>query len=132
MDTKTMTTADSKKIVADFLASWQARDIARIMSYFAPDAVYHNVPVAPIKGHDGIRAIFQAFLDAFDDVDLEVVTLVGEGDRVASERVDHFKLGGKRFDLPVHGVFELKNGKITRFSDYFDLASFEGPSGMKL
>lgn len=33
-------------------------------------------------------AIFQVFLDAFDDVDLEVVTLVGEGGRVASERVE--------------------------------------------
>ena len=30
------------------------------------------------------------------------------------------------------GVFVVENGKITRFSDYFDLADFERQSGFKL
>jgi limonene-1,2-epoxide hydrolase len=29
-------------------------------------------------------------------------------------------------------VFELRGGKIAAFRDYFDLASFEKPSGLKL
>jgi len=50
-----------------------------------------------------------------------------------AKRIDHFRLrNGKRFDLPVNGVFEIENGKIQRFSDYFNLPSFEGPSGLKL
>ena len=28
------------------------------MAFFAPDAVYHNVPVAPYAGTAAIRAIF--------------------------------------------------------------------------
>ena len=39
---------------------------------------------------------------------------------------------GRRIELPVTGVFVLAGGKIARFSDYFDLASFEHQSGMKL
>lgn len=122
----------AKKLVSDFLHSWGGRDIEKIMSYFAPDAVYHNVPVAPIKGHQAIREIFVAFLDAFDSIALDIVTIAGEEDLVLAERVDRFKLKGKYFELPVNGVFEIKNGKIHRFSDYFDLTSFETQSGFKL
>lgn len=123
----------SKKLVSDFLHSWQDRDIDRICSFFTPDAVYHNVPVAPIEGIAGIREIFAGFLAAFEVATLEIVTIVAEPNLVLAERVDHFVLfNGRSVDLPVNGVFELKDGKIHRFSDYFDLKSFEEPTGLKL
>jgi limonene-1,2-epoxide hydrolase len=124
--------ATSKKLVSDFLHSWGKRDIDYIMSFFAPDAVYHNVPVAPIKGQKAIREIFEAFLGAFESIALDIVTIAGEPNLVLAERVDRFRLKGKYFELPVNGVFEIKNGKIHRFSDYFDLTSFETQSGFKL
>ena len=122
----------AKQLVSDFLHSWGGRDIEKIMSYFAPDAVYHNVPVAPIKGAKNIREIFVAFLGAFETIALDIVTIAGENDLVLAERVDRFTLKGKYFELPVNGVFEIRNGKIHRFSDYFDLQSFESKSGFKL
>jgi limonene-1,2-epoxide hydrolase len=123
----------SEKLVRDFLESWQARSLETICSGFADDAVYHNVPVEPIEGIAGIRATFQAFLDAFSDAKLDIVTLAAGPGRVLVERVDYFTMNdGRKVVLPVTGVFEVKNGKITRFSDYFDLADFEGQSGMKL
>jgi len=126
--------AEAKKIVTDFLMSWGGRDVDRIMSFFTPDAVYHNVPVAPIAGAKAIREIFDAFLGAFETIALDIVTIAGENDLVLAERVDRFtlKADGKYFELPVNGVFELKDGKIHRFSDYFDLQTFESRSGFKL
>jgi limonene-1,2-epoxide hydrolase len=123
----------SEKVVRDFLGSWEARNLETICSGFADDAVYHNVPVAPIEGIAGIRGIFEAFLGAFADAKLDIVTLAAEPGRVLVERVDYFTMNdGRKVVLPVTGVFEVKNGKITRFSDYFDLADFETQSGMKL
>ncbi|KQH78532.1 MULTISPECIES: limonene-1,2-epoxide hydrolase family protein [Mycobacterium] len=123
----------SEQVVRDFLGSWEARSLDTICSGFADDAVYHNVPVAPIEGIAGIRGIFEAFLAAFSDAKLDIVTLAAEPGRVLVERVDYFTMNdGRKVVLPVTGVFEVKNGKITRFSDYFDLADFEGQSGMKL
>lgn len=133
MATRSTSAADSKALVVKFLDSWERRDIATIMSCFNDDAVYHNVPVAPIKGRAGILAIFEAFLGTFEILTLETVRIAAEDDLVFAERIDHFMLrDGKRFDLPVNGVFEIENGKIQRFSDYFNLPSFEGPSGLKL
>ncbi|WP_245604932.1 limonene-1,2-epoxide hydrolase family protein [Mycobacterium genavense] len=80
-----------------------------------------------------VSAVFQAFLDAFSDAKLDIRTLAAESGLVLVERVDCFTMNdGRKVVLPVTGVFEVKNGKIARFSDYFDLADFEEQSGMKL
>ena len=123
----------SEKLVRDFLGSLQSRDLESICAGFADDAIYHNVPVEPIQGIAGIRAVFQAFLDAFSDAKLDILSLAAEPGVVLAERVDYFTMNdGRKVVLPVTGVFEVKKGKIARFSDYFDLADFEGQSGMKL
>lgn len=119
--------------VRDFLGAWTGRDIDALCGYFAADAVYHNVPVAPIAGIAGIRQIFVAFLDAFEAASLDVISLAAAPGLVIAERIDRFTMrNGTRVVLPVTGVFELRGGRITRFSDYFDLADFERQSGLKL
>jgi len=124
---------DSEKLVRGFLGSWEDRDLDVICEAFADDAVYHNVPVAPITGIDGIRSIFRAFLDAFAEAKLDIVTLAAEPGLVLAERIDYFTMtDGRKVVLPVNGVFEVRDGKIVRFSDYFDLADFEQQSGFKL
>jgi limonene-1,2-epoxide hydrolase len=120
-----------EKIVSEFLAAWPRKNVDELMSYFAPDAVYHNIPVPPVVGADAIRKVFEGFLGAFSIV-LDVVNMASKGDLVFTERIDRFVMNGKKFDLPVNGVFELRGGKIVSFRDYFDLASFERPSGLKL
>lgn len=129
----TDTKESSEKRVRAFLDSWQGRNIDTICSSFADHAVYHNVPVKPIEGIAGIRAIFTALLDAFTAAEFEIVSLVAEPGLVLTERIDHFTMNdGRKIVLPVAGVFMVKNDKITRFSDYFDLADFERQSGLKL
>jgi limonene-1,2-epoxide hydrolase len=120
-----------EKIVTEFLAAWPRKNVDELMSYFAPDAVYHNIPVPPIEGAEAIRKVFEGFVGSFSIV-LDVVNIASKGDLVFTERVDRFVMGAKKFDLPVNGVFELRNGKIVSFRDYFDLATFERPSGLKL
>jgi limonene-1,2-epoxide hydrolase len=128
-----MTSAESAAFVTSFLASWEKRDLAHILSHFADDAVYHNVPVEPIVGLAAIRGIFNAFLEAFRSASLDVVTMASSPDLVLAERVDRFVLNdGRRVELPVTGVFVIRDRKIVRFSDYFDLASFARQSGMNL
>ena len=128
-----MTADESRRWVLGFLSAWRERNLDHIMSFFASDAVYHNVPVAPIVGAAAIRDIFAAFLREFRSASLDVVTAVAEPGLVIAERVDRFESNtGRRIELPVTGVFVLAGGKIARFSDYFDLASFESQSGMKL
>jgi limonene-1,2-epoxide hydrolase len=120
-------------VVRDFLGAWQGRDLDYLTGFFAEDAVYHNVPVAPIKGTAGIRQIFAQFLEAFQEASLDIVSMASAQGLVLAERVDRFLMrDGRRIELPVTGVFELVDGKIVRFSDYFDMDDFRRQSGLSL
>ncbi len=120
-------------VVREFLAAWPRRDLDELMRFFAPDAVYHNVPVAPCVGAAAIRETFAGFLATMPGIVLDVVHLVAHDALVMAERIDRFVMpNGHRFDLPVTGVFEVREGKIVAFRDYFDLATFEQGSGLTL
>ena len=42
------------------------------------------------------------------------------------ERTDHLSMGENQVALPVVGVFEIDNGKIRAWRDYFDMGQFTG------
>jgi limonene-1,2-epoxide hydrolase len=57
-------------------------------------------------------------------VRFDVKHIVADGDVVLTERVDTFEIGGRTITLPVMGTFEVRDGKIAAWRDYFDLAQW--------
>jgi limonene-1,2-epoxide hydrolase len=102
-----------------------------LLPYFAPDAVYHNVPLAPLEGKAAIEGFLRPYFQA---VGLDIITtaIATTGRLVLSERIDVVKLqDGCTFDLPVTGAMEFdENGLIVAWRDYFDLASVEKGTGL--
>ena len=64
------------------------------------------------------------FTAAWTETDWEIVNVVSAGDLVVAERVDRTKAGDKSVDLPCVGVFEMQNGKIKVWRDYFDMGTY--------
>ena len=120
------------EIVNAFCAAWQRGDIEELMSYFAEDAIYHNVPVAPIQGKAAIKQGFLAFASLMDGIELIMVRTAATGPVVFNERIDRFTWKGKKLDLPVAGVFEVHNGKITVHRDYFEYSTWLDATGIPL
>jgi limonene-1,2-epoxide hydrolase len=114
--------ADAESIVREFCAAWSRLDPDELTSWFTEDAVYHNMPMEPLKGREAIRAFLVGFLAAVTGGEFEFKNVVADGDIVMTERVDHFELNGKRAGFPVMGIFELRDGKIAAWRDYFDMA----------
>ncbi len=112
------------EIVRDFCAAFSRMDIEELMSYFAADPVYHNLPGPPAKGSEAVRRTIGSFLKGWQKTDWEILNIAAAGNTVFAERVDRTETGGKQIDLPVVGVFELQDGKITAWRDYFDLATY--------
>ncbi len=121
--------ADAEKIVTDFCKTWSRRNLEEIMAYFADDAVYHNMPVEPARGKDAIRNTINTFLPGSTYVEFKILHTASSGDIVFNERIDMFEMNGKRIELPVAGVFQIKNGKIALWRDYFDMPSFTKQMG---
>ena len=42
-----------------------------------------------------------------------------------TERTDRFLVGEKWIEIPVMGTFDLRDGKICGWRDYFDMAQFQ-------
>lgn len=116
--------ADAKQVVLDFCAAWAARDQQRILDAFTDDGVYHNMPMQPAVGKDAIKGLLGMILAPASDVKFEITHMAADGDVVLTERVDTFVMGGKTVTLPVMGAFEVRNGKIAAWRDYFDLATW--------
>lgn len=112
--------------VRAFIAAWQRNDLDEIMSFFADDCVYHNMPVAPVRGLEATRAVIKGFASMASRVEWVLHQIAEtEAGVVLTERTDRFEIGGRWVELPVMGSFELAGGRITAWRDYFDLAQFQ-------
>jgi limonene-1,2-epoxide hydrolase len=117
-------TESNLDLIRRFCAAWAKGGIPAIVDYFADDAVYHNMPVQPIQGKDAIKGVIEQFMAPYERAEFEVLQIAAAGDVVLTERIDRFFAGDKKVELPVMGTFEVRDGKIAAWRDYFDLASW--------
>jgi limonene-1,2-epoxide hydrolase len=117
--------SENLRVVREFIAAWNANDLERVMAFFAPDCVYHNMPVAPVQGSAAIRGVIQGFAGSATAIDWRLHRAAESDDgTVLTERTDRFEIGGKWIELPVMGAFSVRAGRITAWRDYFDLQQF--------
>ena len=118
--------SNSSNVVVSLIDAFNANDLDRIMTHFASDAVYHNIPVAPVTGAKAIREVVQGFLGMATQVDWQTRNIAeSSGGVVLTERVDRFLINGKWVELPVMGTFEVVGAKISAWRDYFDMNQFQ-------
>lgn len=115
----------NERIVRDFIEAWSRLDGQELAGFFAEDGVYHNMPIAPVRGRANVEAFIRAFIGTWTETTWDLVHIACVGDVVIAERVDRTRAGGKSVDLPCVGVFELEAGKIKVWRDYFDLATYQ-------
>ena len=110
----------AEEVVRAELSAWGHRDIDEIMFHFAADAVWDNVPYGAVRGHDEIRNAVEGYLKRTTYAEIEILNLAVTGNIVLTERVDHFVFDGTTIDARVMGAFEVADGKVTAWRDYFD------------
>ena len=69
-------------------------------------------------------ATFESSAEPDKKTEFEVLRQAASGNVVMNERVDRLEVFGKRVEIPVAGVFEVADGKIRLWRDYFDLQAF--------
>lgn len=121
--------ADNDKLVREFIAAWERRDTGHIVDAFADDGIYHSTPLTPIVGKGAIRE-FVASFEGKPPGRLEIRHQVAADDVVLQERTDYLSMNGRPVTLPIMGVFEIDDGRIKAWREYFDLgpvrAAYEG------
>lgn len=105
--------------------AWSSLQRDEFHQLFDPQVDYRNIPVEGDRhiGPDAVCDVLERFSRSWE-TDLRLHHIVGDERLVMTERTEHFThRAGKKapFVLPVMGVFELADGRITAWRDYFDL-----------
>ena len=122
------------EVVRRFCAAWSDNvGAGELAAFFTDDAVYHNIPLAPVTGREAIANNTASFIrpgaPGIEGIQFRVINIAANGPVVMTERVDVFKLPNKSFELPVMGTFEVNDGKISAWRDYFDTKQFASRMG---
>ena len=116
---------DSIALIRRFIEACVRADPEEFASYFTEDAIWWNSPWQPVKGRDAIRETLRKGAQQMTALPWEIRHIAADGDVVMTERVDHFMVGNTRVSVPCMGVFELRDGKIAAWRDYWDAKQFE-------
>ncbi|AXU20915.1 limonene-1,2-epoxide hydrolase (plasmid) [Novosphingobium sp. THN1] len=109
--------------VLSFCSAWTGPDLDRVIAHLAPDITYHNIPMEPLSGLAAVERYLRG-VGPLTDSAWEVRHAAANGDHVLTERIDRMTIGGARVELPLMGVFRVRDNLICEWRDYFDLASY--------
>jgi limonene-1,2-epoxide hydrolase len=121
-------------VVRRFCTAWSDNlGTVELAAFFTEDAVYHNIPLEPIAGREAIANAIDSFIrpgpPGIEAIEFRVINIAANGPVVMTERVDVFTIAEKSFELPVMGTFEVTDGTICAWRDYFDMNQFTSRMG---
>ncbi len=115
------TAIDTVRAFCDLMAK---RDPDALRPFLADGAVYQNTGMPASTGVDAVLENLSGQFAAFpDSYEYRLENIAAAGDVVLTERLDMIRgPDGKLHGVPVMGTFVLRDGKIVRWTDYFDTA----------
>lgn len=126
-----------ESVVRDFLGALERLDIEAACALVSDDILYENKGLPAVRGRaqfDRAMASLARYMDGFE---ARTHNLAVDGDVVLTERTDVFHKAEFRAEFWVCGRFEVRDGQIVVWRDYFDfvnvtLACVKGLVGLAL
>jgi limonene-1,2-epoxide hydrolase len=112
-------------VVERFLDHLLAGEIDAAAELLDVDVEYMNVSLPTLHGRKRVRRFFQRTLGrASAGFEVYVHAIAADGPTVLTERTDVLKLGRLSVQLWVCGRFDVRDGQIVLWRDYFDWLAF--------
>ena len=106
--------------VETFLYALQDANIDEAGAVGDDGIVYHNVGLPIINGRARVLKLMRAMDRPNVGFGVKIHRIATEGPAVLTERTDALVFGRFRMQFWVCGVFEVHDGRITLWRDYFD------------
>ena len=122
-DQASQTSTDAADIatVEKFLFSLRGPDLDTAAALIADAIVYQNVGFPTVRGSRRVLAVFRGLDRPAFGFDVAIHRTASDGGVVLNERTDVLMIGPVRLQFWVCGVFEVRDGRITLWRDYFDM-----------
>ncbi len=113
------------QVVERFLGLLCAKDIAAASDLLASNVEYINVGLPTIHGRERVRRVLQASLGpAGAGFKVYMHAISASGGSVLTERTDVLLFRRLRIQLWVCGRFDVQDGEIVLWRDYFSATNF--------
>jgi limonene-1,2-epoxide hydrolase len=110
--------------VEKFLYAMHDKDLDTAAALLDDNVIYQNVGFSTIRGARGTMKVLAGLQRPSVGFDVKFHRVATEGDTVLTERTDALMVGRVRLNFWVCGVFEVHDGRITLWRDYFDALDF--------
>lgn len=111
---------DNAHTVEVLLSSLQAQDTDGAGAVLDDNLIYQNVGFPTIRGRARAMKLFRS-MEGRAGFEVKIHRIAVNGSSVLTERTDVLQFGRLRLQFWVCGVFEVHNGRITLWRDYFDM-----------
>lgn len=122
----TADTSTAVDVVHELLSTLESGDIDSATTLLHPAIVWHNVSLPKIRGIRAVDRILHG-MDRYDiGFEVRLHHIVGDDAVVLTERTDVLRWRRVRMAFWVCGTFEIKDGKIVVWRDYFSTKNIAG------
>ena len=90
--------------------------------------VYENVGLPTVHGRERVRRLFGRAYGSGGGFDVVIHTICADGPSVLTERTDFLTFRKLHMELWVCGRFDVRDGQIVLWRDYFDFLKFNSGS----
>lgn len=113
---------DAMEIVVDFCAAFERLNSKDLLAYMAPEIVYENVPLPAMRGIDEAASFLTPLLTHAIKIEFKILNIAvsASGEQVLTERMDRLHFPTGIVDIPLMGIFVVREGKIVEWRDYAD------------
>ncbi|MDP6730767.1 MAG: limonene-1,2-epoxide hydrolase family protein, partial [SAR324 cluster bacterium] len=113
-------------IALGFFQAWNNRSLNGIIEFLSEDCIYHNMPMEPINGRSEIEAYIAPVIDTTLSIEWTVLAIAEDAKgRILNERLDRLKFSQGWLEIPIMGLLEFSEGRISLWRDYFDLQNYQ-------
>ncbi len=95
-------------------------EVDEAVALLAEDVRYENVGLPTVRGRERVRRLFARAYAAGGGFDVTIHTICADGASVLTERTDYLTFRRLHARLWVCGRFDVRDGQIVLWRDYFD------------
>jgi limonene-1,2-epoxide hydrolase len=111
-------------VVERFMEFLRRGDLDEAVALLAVDVRYENVGLPTVHGRERVRRLFGRGYDDGAGFDVVIHTICADGPSVLTERTDYLTFRKLHIQLWVCGRFDVLDGQIVLWRDYFDFLNF--------
>lgn len=126
-----------RQVLEAYVAAWNSHDSTAFDTLLAPDGIHEDIAQNFRGGAAQTKEFLRAHIASMPDFKWALTDVFESGSQVAAEWTWTATYTGESPSGPVTGfhgstrgssIVEIENGRIKRFTDYWDLASYFRPA----